>query len=224
MKAASWSILLSISLVSSLAQAADGDVRLRLRDPAWADTVTPGMPSAEESHVPLQVGMGLAGALLLTIPGAYAGYQIGDRRAPAERSCDQAGCDTLFPYGGALGLVAGGFVGLVAGTGLGVATAGVLVKRPFHLAPAIGGAALGGFLGLLAGTVVSIAIAATLAPILPFLGVLGAALIPGGLIAGAVAGAIWLYEDSFRSRPVKVAPTVALVPGGGMAGIAGTLF
>jgi len=224
MKAASWSILLSISLVSSLAQAADGDVRLRLRDPAWADTVTPGTPSAEESHVPLQVEMGLAGALLLTIPGAYAGYQIGDRWAPAERSCDQAGCDTFFPYGGALGLLAGGFVGLSAGTGLGVATAGLLLKRPFHLVPAIGGAALGGFLGLFVGTVVSFALAATLAPLLPFLAALGTALIPGGLIAGAVAGSIWLYEDSFRSRPVKVAPTVALVPGGGMVGTAGILF
>lgn len=208
LKAVSRTLLVCIALASPVAQAADFGERLHLRDPLWADAVTPGAAAPKGSHVPLQVVMGLAGALVLSIPAGYAGALIGDHLHPAERNCDQAGCDTLFPWGGALGLVTGGLLGVALGTGLGVALAGQWVGRPFQLGPAIGGAVIGEVLGVVGGVV---------------LGILsGGILLVPAVVAGAIAGSIWLYEASLLPRPVRVAPTVAPVHGGGVAILATT--
>src|SRR4051812_3386975 len=215
MKAAPRTLLLCTALISSLAQAADLD--LKLRDPLWADATLTAQP-ALESRIPFEVVLGLVGGLVVAVPTAFASYQIGSNMAPPYRSCDELGCDSFYGIGGVLWFYGGAFVGFAVGTGLGVASAGLLQGGAFHWGQAIGGAAIGGLLGF-AGSLVLSGVIAMLPLPMGYVAVLAA---PIGTIAGAVIGSAMWYHASLPFPEVKATPVVALVPGGGTLGLAGS--
>jgi len=204
MKAVSRTLVVCIALASSLAQAED---------------------RAGESHLPFQVLVGAVGAVALTIPAGYAGYQIGDFLLPPQCSSGEpSGCDTWYPYGGVFGMVIGGFAGITLGSGLGVATAGYLVGRPFQLWPSLFGGLVGALVAVAGAVVIDYSL--EVAGLVPSVATVGPYLIPALTIAGAIAGSIVGYEVGIPSLPsptlVNATPMVWLVPGGGVAGITGT--
>src|SRR3954452_1381243 len=105
-----------------------------------ASSLAPAEDRAGESDLPFQVLGGAVGVVALTIPASYAGYQIGDFLLPQQCfSGEPSGCDTWYPYGGVFGMVRGGLAGIALGSGLGVATDGYLMGRPFQLWPSLAG-------------------------------------------------------------------------------------
>jgi len=212
MKAVARTFLLCIALTSSLARAADFDVHLRVKgDSAWADAVipSPGLAAkARPNSIPLEAVIGLLGTVVM-VPAGYVGFQLGNWVSPSQ-NCDDWGCDYGAPVGGYLGMLFVGFAGLSLGTGVGVAAAGAAYGAPFNLGPAVSGAILGGLLSLPVAYLGALIFGA---------GALWVA--PAVAAIGAVVGSVWMYEANHPFKGAKIAPLVSLVPGGGVAGIAG---
>jgi hypothetical protein len=201
MKTAARTLVLCITLVSSLSQASPE-------------------PLAEAPHgnYMMEAAMGGLGSLLV-IPGALAGYLVGGALIGPTRSCDHAGCDVLLGPGAVLGFFLGGATGLCGGTGLGVALAGQANGGQFNLGHAIGGSVLGSLLGLAVTVPVLSTMSYLQIAIPPWLNYV----VPVAVLAGGVAGSVFLYEASrpFLPPGARIAPAVSLVPGGGTVGVTG---
>jgi len=222
MKAASRTALLCIALVSSLARAAgavDLDVGLKLKNPVWADEATPRAQVAHDPQVAIEAVAGTLGAVLVMLPGGYVGYLIGNTLLPPFQTCDVHDCLAGYPSGGLLGTLAGGFVGISLGAGLGVALFAHREGGALHWGQAVLGAGLGGLAGLLVSG--SAGLLLSMAGVLGYQ--LGDLVILVSTVAGAVTGAVWMYQASLPFGEVKAAPVVAPVPGGGVLGISVTL-
>ncbi|HVE84600.1 MAG TPA: hypothetical protein VND93_17205 [Myxococcales bacterium] len=220
MKTAFQAAVLCVALASSLARAraatpVDLGVILKLKSPIWSDAATPREQLADGSRVPLEVGIGLLGGVLLAIPGSLIGYMITDQRVLPSISCDQSGCVIGGAANGYVVMMVGGYVGFCVGTGLGVSLAGYAGGGPFSVSPAILGAVLGGLTGFF------VTLSATL-----LLGIAGVPafrimtpVVLATTIAGTIIGSIWTYEANSSSAPLKAVPMLAPVPGGAVLGV-----
>lgn len=168
-------------------------------------------PAAAGPDTLVMLLSGMAGASLL-IPSAYAGYSLGNLLLPPPRSCTPSGCIVGFPLAGIIGTVTGGVLGGPVAAGMGVSIAGMLQGGRFHWFPAVLGSVIGSAIGGAAGGVAGF--------FFPFFAQLTlAALVTVGAVAGAYIG----YSTSNPWPGPQAFPLVAVVPGGGVLGIAGCL-